>query len=515
MNEEREASLGEEREARGEEPEASLGETLDRILNLVRRRRRWILVPACSIALGTIAIVLRLPSRYSAEATLVMQQQILQRYVLPANPTSNAEVIESITREVLSRAHLLGIIDEFNLYAKQRRKNATSEALVGLIRHDIDIQSLDPRAQSDFNAFKISFTADRPQLAQTVTSKLVQLFIDENVKLRENRATSTTVFLGDQVEATKRKLMEQEQRLRDFRGRHLGQLPEQEAATLGTLTDLRVQLQNTMNRLGRAEENRASLEASLAGSLARLQSERVTLLTRYTPRHPEVVKKDQQITKTEAVLKSLKGEGGGAETLQSLLSPDDVSLSDFARQVEVNRREIDDLSKGETRLRADIAQCQDRLNLTPIREQELTAILRDYDAVKQQYTDLQAKQVQSQLATNLEESPDSLKFRLIDPPSLPEVPTGPKRLKITLGGIGAGLFLGAALAFLAEGRDRSFHSEKALSQRVALPLVLGVPLLLTPREERACTWKGAAEWLAGSVMTLAVLAAEYYVYRHG
>lgn len=498
-----------------EEQEGGLNETLERVLGLVRRRRWWILLPACSIALGTIAVVFRLPERYSSEATLVMQQQILQRYVLPTNPTSNAEVIQAMTREVLSRTHLLGIINQFDIYVEQKRNKATPESLVDFMRRDIDIQSLDPRTQTDFNAFKISFTAGSPQLAQMVASRLTQLFIDENVKIRENRAASTSSFLAEQVQAAKRKLAEQEQRLRDFRTRYLGELPEQQGATLGTLTDLRTQLQSTMSSLSRAQEQQASLEGSLSGSLARLQSERAALLAQYTPRHPEVVKKDQEIAKVAAILRRLKGGGAGAERPEALLGPGDVVLSELARQVEANRREIDDLTKTETRLRAEIAQYQNRLNLTPIREQELAAILRDYDVVKQQYTDLQGKQLQSQLATNLEESPESLQFRLVDPPSLPVVPTSPKRLKISLGGFAAGIFLGVALAFLAESRDSSFHSEKSLSQRFALPVVLGVPLLLTPREGRAHTWKRAFGWLAGCVMTLAVFAAEFYVYRHG
>jgi hypothetical protein len=65
-------------------------------------------------------------------------------------------------------------------------------------------------------------------------------------------------------------------------------------------------------------------------------------------------------------------------------------------------------------------------------------------------------------------------------------------------------------------KDRSFHSEEDLSQRFALPLVVGVPLLLTPYEERSRARKRAFEWVAGSGVVLAVLLAqlyEFYLYR--
>jgi hypothetical protein len=48
-----------------------------------------------------------------------------------------------------------------------------------------------------------------------------------------------------------------------------------------------------------------------------------------------------------------------------------------------------------------------------------------------------------------------------------------------------------------------------------LSLVLSVPLLLTPAEARGRKWKRAFEWVAGSAITLAVVVAEFYVYRSG
>jgi capsular polysaccharide biosynthesis protein len=176
---------------------------------------------------------------------------------------------------------------------------------------------------------------------------------------------------------------------------------------------------------------------------------------------------------------------------------------------------MDNLSKEETQLKASLAQYQNRLNLTPVREQQLTGLLRDYDLQKQNYADLVNKELQSQLATNLEKDQGGRQFRLVDPPSLPVVPSSPKRLKINLGGAAGGVFLGLALAFLKAMRDRSFHTEKQVSQRFGLPLVVGVPMLLTPSEKRSRTWRASFEWLAGSVLVFAVCAVEFYSYRRG
>jgi polysaccharide chain length determinant protein (PEP-CTERM system associated) len=442
-----------------------------------------------------------------------VQQQVSQAYVPLTTTTTLADAIKTMTREILSRARLLAIIDELSLYPKDKAK-VTPEALVERMRNEVDIQPLDLTPLGNFSAFKISFTADSPSLAQTVTSRLTSLFIEENLKTRGNQAARTTSFLTQQLEAAKQKLAEQEQSLRDFRMSHLGELPEQQAANVGILTDLRMHLTNTMGNLSRAQQQGTSLASLIGGNLAKLQSERSALLTRFTPRHPEVIKKNREIARVQALLEPLKGGTPGIEDPTGSEAPDDPFLAQLRSQVASNTVEIKNLSKEEQRLRAEIATYQNRVNLTPVREQQLAGILRDYELYKKDYSELLNKQLQSQLTVSLEERQEGQQFRLVDPPTLPIVPSSPKRLKISLGGVVAGCVLGLALALLMDFRQGGFHGEKELGQRFAMRLVVGVPLLLTPAERRACKWKTAFEWLAASVMTLAVFAAEFYVYRH-
>ena len=176
-----------------DENEGNLGETIDQIRGFIIRRRWWILVTACSIALATVAFVSRLPDRYSSEATLVVrQQQVSQRYVEPTNTTTVSDALKSMTQEVLSRPRLLGIIDEFGLYAKAKNR-ITPEGLVELMRKDVAVEPIDD-IRGNFSAFKISFTTDNAQMAQKVTSRLTSLFIEEHLKTRGNQAATTSNF---------------------------------------------------------------------------------------------------------------------------------------------------------------------------------------------------------------------------------------------------------------------------------------------------------------------------------
>jgi succinoglycan biosynthesis transport protein ExoP len=516
--------------------EPSLNERLGRLVAAVTRHRWWMLVPSASTVFATLIVLSLLPNRYSSEAILlVVQQQVPQRYVLPTTTTDISEALEATKQEVLSRTRLLGIIDEFSLYAKER-KRLSPEGLVERIGHDIDIKPFESRSiQKDVNSFKISFVADDPQLAQEVTSRLTSLFIQQNTETREHQATTTTNFLNEQLEATKSKLAEAEEQVRNFKMHHLGELPEQQQGNLAILNGFQAQLQNTALSLSRAQEQRQYLEsmssyrALMAQSdLTRLESERATMLTVYTPKYPAVIKINQKIAETEALIKMLTPSSASphgdqnppADAPKKLVTApkEDMTIAQLTSQIESNRLEVENLTKEEKQLKTSIQQYQMRLNQTPVREQELAGILRNYELLKADYADKLNKEMESQMAGNLEKRQEGQQFHLIDRPSLPTVPSSPNRVKISLGAVAGGIGLGLALALLMDKRDRSFHSDEELSKSLAFPLVVGVPLIRTPWEERSRKWRRIFEWVAGSALALAVIVAEfyeYYLYRHG
>jgi polysaccharide chain length determinant protein (PEP-CTERM system associated) len=539
-------------------PEIEEDQSFDfsQIPQFLRRRRWWILLTACASTLATIAAVQLIPNRYTSDATvLVIQQQVPERYVVSTTTTDVSQALQGMTQEVLSRARLLSIIDAVGLYEKER-KHLAPEQMLERMRRDIDIQPLETGPEKrNVNSFKISFVADNAQRAQAVTAKLTQLFIQENVNMREHQATITTNFLQEHLRSVKKQLEDQEALVQRFKMQHLGDLPEQEQGNVQILSSLSAQLQSTVGALSRAQEQKVYLESLLRGyqdvperdagpaagssvgspgaevtasptaalekDVARLKAERSTLLSRYTADHPDVVRLDAEITKAEASLaqtQSLPQAPKPQKTGSPAVLPhrrEDAPIAQVKSQLEANRVETENLTKDAGALREKIAQYQERLNATPVREQQLAGMLRDYELLKLNYADLLKKQQESGLAVSLEEHQEGQQFRLVDPPSLPTIPSSPKRLKMSLGGAAGGIALGFALAFFVETTKRSFYSEKQLRNSVHIPLVVALPVFLTRSEERRQAWRRSFEWFAGSVLVLMVLAAEFYVYRRG
>jgi uncharacterized protein involved in exopolysaccharide biosynthesis len=490
------------------------------------------LLSACITILATAAVSLRLPNRFTSEAKiLILEQQIPQSVTGTFSTTSVADKLQIITQEILSRARLVGIADQFGLYSRNRGQ-LTDEQLAGLMVKAIDIQPVDQLpGRFTFNAFSISFTSDTPELAQQITRTLASLFIESNLKTQQNQATNTADLLKEQVNRKRQQIAELEQRRREVETQYLEVEPEQQGAQGANefgLQELRIQLQSATGSLNRARQQRLYLESvlssTLGGSLARLQSEKSALLLRFTQEHPAVAKKDQEIARVEALLNAQKSGAAGRDELE--ITSDDPTLGQLRGQLRANSQEIADLSKDEERLKVSIAEGENRLRASaaashlrvgaaPARRQQLAAIDREFEILTREIADLEQKQQQSGLVADMERREQGQQFRQIDPASLPTGPSSPNRLKINLGGAGAGIALGLALAFLMDIKAHSFYTEKQLSQRFAVPFTIGLPVLFTLGEKRNLKWKLTFEWLAGSILTMAALMAEYYVFRQG
>jgi len=530
------------------EQDIKLDVAVNKVLEVSLRRRWWLLVPTFVLGMSACVIALLLPNRYTSEATILVEhQQEAERFVAPNTSYDVREALLVMTEAILSRARLLQIIDEFDLYPKVR-KRGVPEDLVDLMRRNITIAPVGRGPENrNVNAFMISFTDADPRLAQDVTAKLTTLFIEGNQRSREEQSVGTTSFLEEQLQTAAGDLKRQQARVRDFKMHYLGELPEQQQGNLEILTGLHMQLQNTMSALSHAREQQVYLESLLSqyrnmppapvaatgpvavspaeavrAELTRLKNQRADLLSRYTDKYPDVVKIDEQIKESEALLAALTkaSEPVKDATVKENSNPADslardTTLAQIKSQYEANRLEIQNAMADQQQLQSRIEDYQRRLNMTPLREQELADMLRDYNLAKQNYDDLLSKKTQSQLATNLERHQQDQQYRIIDPASLPMKPSNPDHVQIGLGGLVAGIAVGVALAFLAESRDHTIGDEKDLSRLFAFPLMVGLPTMLSAGEERSRSRVKALEWLVGATLSLLVCATEFYVYRRG
>ncbi len=534
------------------EQEENLDEMISKGLRAAAKHRWCLLLPTILGGLVACGVSRVLPNRYESEATILVEhQQVPERYVTPNTTADMRETVLITTDAILSRTQLLKIIDEYNLYPNER-KRLSPEELGSLMRGKIAIKPLDELGGTkSLEEFKISYMGTSPLMAQEVTRKLTTLFIQENDRWQGDQDRVTTQFLEQQVEAAAAELKKMEDQVREFKMNNLGALPEQQQGNLGILTGYQMQLQNTQAALGRAKEQQVYIESLLAqyqqlgaeevpapgaggtvtadpvqtikAKLADLRSQRATLLADHTEKYPDVVRIEEEIKESEALLaaalKKTPGpstDGAGKESAETAdSSANNAAMAQLKSQLQANQLEIQNNETLEKQLQGQIAEYRNRLNLTPVREQQLAELNRNYELTKKNYDDLLTRKQASELATDLDQRQQGQRFRTIDQPSLPMKPAWPNHMAIALGGLGAGLALGIALVFILYFQDHSVMNEKELGRFFSFPLLIGVPSLPTRADVRRRSRMHVVEWVLGFALFVVVCASEYFVYRRG
>jgi capsular polysaccharide biosynthesis protein len=190
-------------------------------------------------------------------------------------------------------------------------------------------------------------------------------------------------------------------------------------------------------------------------------------------------------------------------------------MLELESQLKANKLEINNRQKQIVELESDIKQYQDRINETPVREQQLADLTRDYEQTRANYDSLLAKRNQSELATNLEKRQQGEQFRIIDPPSLPTKPYQPNRLLFSIFGLLGGAFIASAGAATSELLDDRIRDEKELEEFVSAQVLTEIPPVLTPLETIRGRRRLRLEWLGGVLMVVLVTAEFLVTYYRG
>jgi uncharacterized protein involved in exopolysaccharide biosynthesis len=184
-------------------------------------------------------------------------------------------------------------------------------------------------------------------------------------------------------------------------------------------------------------------------------------------------------------------------------------------QLQANQLQIQNYEQREKNVESQISDYRARLNLTPQTEQELADISRGYDESMSNYNSLLQKQMQSQLATSLEQRQQGEQFRILDPPSLPIRPTSPNHLMISIIGLIVGAALGLGLVALLELTDVRVWQAKDVEGIVPCRMLVAVPHLSTPREEQ---YGSTVRWVkigATVAIVVSIIAGNLYSFYKG
>ena len=305
-------------------------------LAAVMRRKLRLIIPAVLIVAISLIVAMVMPPVYRSTGTVLIEEPEIPREFIRSTITSfAAERLQTIQQRVMTTQNLISIINKFNLYADERKRKPISE-IAGTFRDKIAMQlvsaeAVDPRSGQSRKAviaFNVSFDDGNRAVAQKVANELVSLYLNENLRIRREKAAETTGFLGEEADRLGKQVSDLEARMADFKRRNSGVLPDQLGLNMSALSRTEAQLSDANRRLQALEERRIVLQSQLSqlnphgvqvidgqtvmspvDRLKALETRLISMRGTYGAQHPDVVKAEHEIE----VLKKETGAGTSVE----------------------------------------------------------------------------------------------------------------------------------------------------------------------------------------------------------
>lgn len=511
-------------------------ETNQDLLQLVRdyfgmiwRQKVWIILPLILGILIAGILIVKLPKIYrSTTLILVEAQKVPEEYVKSAVSGTVEGRLSTIQQQIMSRSLIEKIINKFGLYP-ENSNGVIAEEVIGRMRNNIEVKTTVAR-NNNIEAFSLSFQGKDPVMVMNVTNELASLFIEENLKIREQMVEGTTEFLDNELKSLKETLERQEARIGEFKRMNMGELPQQLEANLRSLDRIQSDLLATQLAKQSAQDRKLVLEKTVELTRQRIEKAATqggvddnTLLesgiipsttdrppsplmlkliqkkmdlsnlqTEYKESYPDIImlKREIQELEDQVALTEMSEAGtlpaGLREPGESNRGRAPVSVPtgfelERAHIVEIQSQlraidvELNTLKERERGLQKQIQVYERRVESVPAREQELAVLERDYENTKKNYESLLDKKLNAKISENLEKRQKGEQFRILDPANLPERPFKPVPLQIGLMGIAGGLGVGVALAFIREKLDSSIRKPEEVERITSVPVLASIP----------------------------------------
>ncbi len=483
-------------------------------IRAIWKRKLLILVSWLLLGGVAMAVVFALPAVYRAEAVILVEsQRIPERFVTPTVSADLNDRLSKLQQQILSYSRLLAIIKKYDLY-KEKRKRLAEEEIIELMRKDTAIRLERGWSTEQPGAFRVSYENHNPAIAAQVANELAELFIDQNLRVREVNAVGTAEFLEDRLAEAKRRLEQQEAALTAYKRAHIGELPQQENNLIAALARLGTQLQGVQEQISRAEQvktlrdseleaaqqsydslsrlaaQRSASGSQTAGAVQEKESERLkaqlaALRARYTDSHPDV-RAVREALALALQREAAQPEGATEQAASAAARPEDPAMqSSLVRERErleqlkalqsVAAKQLEDLEAERKRVVEEMNSLQARIQKLPLHEQQLAALMRDYEISKANYQSLLDKRLAAEMATEMERNQKSERFTILEGARVPEKPVKPDRLILSIAGWIVGLLLALGAGLLIEFNKNCLLGEWELPAGV--PVLGRVPAI--------------------------------------
>jgi len=509
-----------------------LDELLRQTRSIVRAawQRRWIGL-AVAWLVGTIAAVMivRMPDQYEASARIFVDTDSVLKPLmsgLAVQPNVEGRLM-ILSRTLISRPNVERLVRMADLDHTVKTAEERQQLVDGLM------WSLQISAAGGINLYTLSYRHSEPATAQRVVQSLTSMFVESSLGGKRKDTESAKQFIDEQIKVYEKKLSQAEDRLKNFKLRHLHLNIGEGRDAFGRIAEANSNLSSAQLMLREAENSRDALKRQIAGEepvllggLAeaptgpgasvpeidqRIEAQKRNLdalLQRYTEAHPDVSgvrrvirdleeQKRQELAARKAALAAMKPQAA-AQFGNMANNPVYQQLKVSLAEAEANVASLQTrVAEFEVRSRQALA----RIQLVPEIEQEFVQLNRDYGIHKANYESLVARRESATMAGDMEATTATAEFRLIDPPRVSPKPVAPNRVRLFTMALFGALAAGIAASVVASQISRRFFDAHALRNATGLP-VLGTVSLIPSDGFKRRERRGLVGFIAATIALL-------------
>lgn len=459
----------------------------------LRRLHYFLLILAVGSAVG-ITLAAMLPPVYVAQARLLVEsEQIPETMAASTVQTGATEQLQIIQQRILTRANLLEMANQLQIYAGVSASPKSPDEIVDDLRKRarIDITGdTGPRGASSAIIVTVSFTAPNATLAATVTNELVTKILNENVSLRTATSSQTLDFFIQKVARLEQDLSTQSAQILKFKQENQDSLPdsldfrrsqlaaEQERLQQmereeAGLRDRRARMVELYQRTGAIEAPTAAPQTPAERQLQDLRDQLASALAVLSPTNPRVKMLQAQIATAE---KAVAAQGSGA--------PVDTGLSAYDLQLADIDGQLGYLASQKAQVQQNMDALAKTIEATAGNALQLETYERDYANIRMQYDEAVAAKARAETGDLIEALSKGQRISVVEQAVAPSEPKSPNRPLLAAAGVGAGFMLGLAAVVLLEAMNRAIRRPVDLTKGLGITPFATLPYIRTTFEIR-------------------------------
>lgn len=456
-------------------------------------RRRWLAVAVATVvAVGGWSIVATMPDRYEASArvyvdTSTVLRPLLRGMTVDSNTRQQLEVMRQslMTRPNLERVARMTDLD------LRVNTDAEMSGLVERLRANTRI------SMNRSNIFQVSYNGSDPRKSKAVVDSLTTIFVEQNIGRDRADFQKAESFLQNQIQETSARLQEVESRINTARQKVARLVPGTEDDYGSKVTQLSNRIDSLRERLEAARTRRDTLAQELANtpkqlpggeagasqlqrSIAQVEDKLAELRLRYTEQHPDVLTAKRRLEQlrtqqAEGGNEPASGSGRGSGATNPVYNQLQVSLVE-------ERSEISILEKQLSESRNTLQTLRSRQDEIREIEGQLSELRNQRELYGSRLSELRQRLQSAELSSERQAEGDSVTFRMIEPPVVPQQPSGPNRALLATGVLVVAFGAGAAAAWFFALLKSSYGSVQRLKKDFPIPVIGHISVVRSRRD---------------------------------